>query len=272
MRQVLIPVEIPEKCDLPEALRWLAYREYPSTDQYEGMVLGVFSGSRDLLGRKTPNLDEKLFTEIPEQIPETQDRILENVGNYEKAISRLISLLNTGQLKAKGRWSGTHEHVAGYRQNSDWWNFSWDVSTSQPTDIPAADWTNKGAVIDFSLLKTPRGEFQNVEIATNDLFGVHEEEKAKRFAAEQRGKYILSIPGNPAPRSNPGGRPSKIKAALLAEVIRYSKTPQGLPEKQDALIQHLWKFAFDRENVFGVLSPSTIRDFVRDLYAELQTD
>ena len=232
MRQVLYPVEIPERCSLAEALRWVAYKEYPTTDIFGGAYLGISTGSRDIFERPRINLDERLYAEFSENSENAPD-LAEIAEKFEKAKGKLFSLLHTGTLKAEGRWSNTFETQGPRHPNTEWQQLSWDVAKPMDQEIPADFWILNAIAFDFSSAKSRLGEYQNITVATEDLFKVHPEESAVPFPAEKRGKFIVSIPGSAAPNFRITGRPPKYDwLRFMAQVAAIADHPDGLPEKQ----------------------------------------
>ena len=232
MRQVLYPVDIPERCTLAEALRWVAYREYPTTDIFDGAYLGISTGSRDLFGQKQINLDERLYADVP-SISENEKSPVEIAANFDKAREHLFSLLHDDKLKAEGRWSDTYETRGPRHPNLEWPLYSWDIAKPNSQEIPADFWILRGIDFEYSSAKSPKGEFQNITVATADLFVAHPEENPEHFPAEKRGKYVVSVPGSAAPKFEGMGRPPKYDwPAFMAQISAIANQPDGLPEKQ----------------------------------------
>ena len=216
-----------------------------------------------MFGRKTINLDEQLYSEISEQISETPENRAEIGVNYEKAKEHLFSLLHDGKLKAKGRWSDTYETRGPRHPNLEWPLYSWDIAKPNSQDIPADFWILRGIDFEYSSAKSPKGEYQNITVATDELFKAHPEEAPEPFPAEKRGDNIVSKINIPAPKRSRAGRPSLIRAELIAEMLRLKTARPNLFDKPADMVRHLRKFSVNWEKA---PTESTIEDFVRDVF------
>ena len=252
MRYVLFSQELPEDCNLSEALRWVEYGEYPIY-QAGPFHMHPLAGIRPPLKKNSDQFLTKLLNQkidYSEMEPPAQKARNEKIEiSRRRAIQKLFNALSSGKLPARGRLSSTHKYSDPERSFGDWRSQPWDPSHAKLKSIPTDFWLLDGVVWEFGNARNENGEYQGIRILLADLFKEFPEQPAKEYPAERRGDFILSKAGKSVPQPKRSGRPpiydwagamvaaaafvacqdlnKKIKSAAVEKVIADFFSQQG---------------------------------------------
>ncbi len=242
---VLLPVELPEWCELYEGVNWIEWGMYPLGDQ-------AISAQEIVLNIPiAPSRDDQI----------TQGRL------HEQAQDKLVRELAEGKIAALGFYYARDDEATPIDGDNP--DSGSDLKIERrKIPIPPAVWSTRRVDWRQGELRVAGGYYREIIISTQDLLRSFREQAGKKSLVEKRGEFFVCEDDRKASLKDVGGRPLKYDwEKFWREVVLIANTLDGLPDKPADLVTEMMEWC---ENNFDPkIGESSVRRRVASLYAQI---